>query len=302
MFNKRNLKWLAVVSTLIMTWVQLGGALVTKTGSEDGCGSDWPLCHGAFLPQNLPIDTIIELSHRAVSGLSVIFVTWLVITAWKNIGHIKEVKPLSLISIGFLLIQALVGATAVVWQQNDYVLALHFGISLISFSSVFVLTLIIFDLDQKYEANKVHIKKPLQVYTWVMTIIIYLTIYTGALVRHTDSSLAYGSWPIPFNDIVPHDVHDWVQLAHRFMALIAFIAVLVAYIHAVKYYPNIRTIQYGYTASFILVILQVTTGALSIVTNVNLIIALFHALFITLLFGLISYFLLLILRSNRGEQ
>ena len=45
------------------TW----GALVTKTGSEDGCGASWPLCHGALLPQNLPIATIIELSHRAVS-------------------------------------------------------------------------------------------------------------------------------------------------------------------------------------------------------------------------------------------
>ena len=68
LFNKRNLKWLSVLATIIMAFVQLGGALVTKTGSEDGCGSSWPLCHGALLPQNLPIDTIIELSHRAVSG------------------------------------------------------------------------------------------------------------------------------------------------------------------------------------------------------------------------------------------
>ncbi|HDV6282449.1 TPA: heme A synthase [Staphylococcus pseudintermedius] len=302
MFKKRNLKWLAVVTTLIMTWVQLGGALVTKTGSEDGCGSDWPLCHGALLPQNLPIETIIELSHRAVSGLSVIFVTWLVITSWKNIGHIKEVKPLGVISIGFLLVQALIGAAAVMWQQNDYVLALHFGISLISFSSVFVLTLIIFDMDKKYEANKVHIRKPLQRYTWLMTIVVYLTIYTGALVRHTDSSLAYGAWPLPFNDIVPHDVHDWVQLTHRLMAMVAFFIIMFTYIHAVKHYPTMRTIHYGYTVSFILIILQVLTGALSIVTNVDLIIALLHALFITLLFGMISYFILLILRTNRGDQ
>ena len=86
------------------TW----GALVTKTGSEDGCGASWPLCHGALLPQNLPIATIIELSHRAVSGLSLIVVLWLAITAWKNIGYIKEVKPLAIISVAFLLIQALI--------------------------------------------------------------------------------------------------------------------------------------------------------------------------------------------------
>ncbi|PTG56065.1 heme A synthase [Staphylococcus chromogenes] len=302
MFKKQNLKWLSVLATLIMVWVQLGGALVTKTGSADGCGTDWPLCHGALLPKNLPIETIIELSHRAVSGLSLLVVLWLVITSWKHIGHIKEVKPLCSISVGFLLLQALIGAAAVMWQQNDYILALHFGISLISFSSVFVLTLIIFDLDQKYEANIVHIRKPLQLLTWIMAGIIYVAIYTGALVRHTESSLAYGAWPLPFNDLMPHDMHDWVQLSHRILAFIAFITVMIVYIHAIKNYPNIRTIRYGYTASFILIILQVVTGALSVITNVNLIIALLHALFITLLFGMISYFLLLILRSNRGEQ
>ena len=46
-----------------------------------------------------PIDTIIELSHRAVSALSLLMVLWLVITAWKHIGYIKEIKPLSIISV-----------------------------------------------------------------------------------------------------------------------------------------------------------------------------------------------------------
>ena len=300
LFRKENLKWLSVLATIIMTFVQLGGALVTKTGSEDGCGSSWPLCNGAFLPQNLPIQTIIELSHRAVSALSLIVVLWLVITAWKHIGYIKEIKPLSIISVGFLLLQALVGAAAVVWQQNDYVLALHFGISLVSFSSVFLMTLIVFSIDQKYEADEVMIKKPLRTLTWLMAIIVYLTIYTGALVRHTDSSLAYGAWPVPFDDIVPHNVHDWVQLAHRGMAFITFMWIMFTFIHAVKNYADNRTIKYGYTAAFILVILQVVTGALSVITNVNLFIALLHALFITYLFGMIAYFILLMLRTTRS--
>ncbi|COE05755.1 Heme A synthase [Staphylococcus warneri] len=300
LFRKENLKWLSVLATIIMTFVQLGGALVTKTGSEDGCGSSWPLCNGAFLPQNLPIQTIIELSHRAVSALSLIVVLWLVITAWKHIGYIKEIKPLSIISVGFLLLQALVGAAAVVWQQNDYVLALHFGISLVSFSSVFLMTLIVFSIDQKYEADEVIIKKPLRTLTWLMAIIVYLTIYTGALVRHTDSSLAYGAWPVPFDDIVPHNVHDWVQFAHRGMAFITFMWIMFTFIHAVKNYADNRTIKYGYTAAFILVILQVVTGALSVITNVNLFIALLHALFITYLFGMIAYFILLMLRTTRS--
>ena len=50
------------------------------------------------------------------------------------------------------------------------------------------------------------------------------------------------------------------------------------------------------------IILQVITGALSVITHVNLIIALLHALCITILFGLIAYFILLMLRSIRSEK
>ena len=67
-----------------------------------------------------------------------------------------------------------------------------------------------------------------------MAIIVYLTIYTGALVRHTKSSLAYGAWPVPFNDIVPHNAHDWVQFAHRGMAFITFMWIMFTFIHAIK--------------------------------------------------------------------
>ena len=63
-----------------------------------------------------------------------------------------------------------------------------------------------------------------------------------------------------------------------------------------------RTIRYGYTTAFILIILQVITGALSVMTNVNLFIALLHALFITILFGMIAYFIMLMLRTIRSEK
>lgn len=215
---------------------------------------------------------------------------------------LEKVKPLAIISIAFLLVQALIGAAAVIWQQNSYVLALHFGISLISFSSVFVLMLIIFEVDKKYEADELYIRKPLRRLTWIMTGIVYLTIYTGALVRHAKASLAYGGWPLPFHDIIPHTEQDWVQFAHRGMAFITFFWIMITFIHAVKNYSENRTIRYGYTTAFILIILQVITGALSVMTNVNLFIALLHALFITILFGMIAYFIMLMLRTIRSEK
>ena len=57
----------------------------------------------------------------------------------------------------FLVLQALIGAAQVLWGQGDFILALHFGISLISFASVLLLTLIVFEVDRKFDADKVRI-------------------------------------------------------------------------------------------------------------------------------------------------
>ena len=54
-----------------------------------------------------------------------------------------------------LVLQALIGAAQVLWGQGDFILALHFGISLISFASVFLLTLLIFEVDRKFDAEKI---------------------------------------------------------------------------------------------------------------------------------------------------
>ena len=97
--------------------------------------------------------------------------------------------------------------------------------------------------------------------------------------------------------ILSHSEQDWVQLTHRIMAFIVFTIIMITYIHAVKII-QITVLFIMVIAAFILVILQVITGALSIMTNVNLIIALFHALFITYLFGMTTYFIMLMLRSE----
>nr|WP_263313690.1 heme A synthase [Mammaliicoccus sp. Marseille-Q6498] len=302
MFNDKFLKWLSTITTIVMLFVQLGGSLVTKTGSADGCGNSWPLCHGSVIPADWPVDTIIELAHRGVSGLALILVCLLSYISWVKIGHIREVKPLAITSIAFIFAQALIGAAAVIWQQNDFILSLHFGISLISFASVLLLTLIIYEVDKKFEAASLVIDKHLKMHTYGVVFYIYIVIYSGALVRHANASLACLSWPFCRNDSIglPQNFYEWIQMSHRTLAFIIFIWILYIFIYAFKNYAKYRVIKYGWALAFILVCLQVTTGALSVITRVNLFIALLHALFITLLFGLLCYFIMLISRSKRN--
>ncbi|NHC42910.1 heme A synthase [Bacillus sp. MM2020_1] len=301
---RQSLKWLAVATTIGMIFILIGGALVTKTGSGMGCGRSWPLCNGKFLPLEITPELVIELSHRLVSGVVGIMVLVLSVWSWKAIGHIRETKFLSFLSFFFLLLQALVGAAAVKWGQSGFVLALHFGISLISFSAVLLLTLLIFEIDKKFDAEKLYIDKRMGFHIIGVSIYSYLLIYTGALVRHTKSSLVCRDWPLCLNDSpsLPSNMYEWVQMGHRAAAGLIFIWIAYILYLAVRHYKDQKILYWGWIISFILVSLQVIAGAFIIFSRLNLYIALLHAFFITCLFGVLSYFILLYSRSKRNNQ
>ena len=303
-FLQRSLKWLAVATTIVMIFILLGGALVTKTGSGMGCGRSWPLCEGKFVPSEITPELMIELAHRLVSGAGGIMVLLLSVWSWKAIGHIRETKFLSLLSFIFLLLQGLIGAAAVLWGQSGFVLALHFGISLVSFASVFLLTLLIFEIDKKFEAEKLYIDKRMGFHIVGVSIYSYLVIYTGALVRHMKASLVCLDWPLCSNESLslPSDIYQWVHMGHRAAAGIIFIWISYIFYLAVRHYKEQKVLYWGWMIAFILVSLQVIAGAFIIFSMLNLYIALLHAFFITCLFGVLSYFLLLYSRSRRNHQ
>ncbi|MBT2687887.1 heme A synthase [Bacillus sp. ISL-47] len=300
---QRSLKWFAVLTTIGMLLILLGGALVTKTESGMGCGKSWPLCNGEFVPSDITPELVIELAHRLVSGSVGIMVLILSVWTWKKMGHIRETKFLSLTSFFFLVLQALIGAAAVVWGQSDFVLALHFGISLISFAAVLLLTLLIFEVDKKFKAEKLIIDKRMRKHIIGVSLYSYAVVYTGALVRHVNASLVCRDWPLCINGAftLPGNMYEWVQMGHRAAAGLIFIWIGYITYLAIKYYKDQKVIYWGWIISFILVSLQVAAGALVVITRLNLYIALAHAFFISCLFGVLSYFILLSSRSKKNE-
>src|SRR5690625_6654674 len=116
-------------------------------------------------------------------------VVLLAVIAWKVIGHIRVVKFLSFLSVFFLILQGLIGAAAVMWGQSDFILASHFGISLVSFASVFLLTLLIFEVDTKLDAKNLFIEKKHRIEIYLLTIFTIIVVYTVALVRHTEAKI-----------------------------------------------------------------------------------------------------------------
>lgn len=304
-YHNRFLKWIALATTIGMLFILLGGALVTKTDSGLGCGRNWPDCNGSLIPKEITTEVLIEFSHRLVTGAVSILVLALVIWTWRKLGHIREVKFLGSLAIFFLFAQALIGAAQVLWGQGDFILALHFGISLISFASVLLLAMIVFEVDTKFDADRVFIGKKLKIHTIGVTLYSYLVVYTGALVRHTQSSLVCPDWPFCNNDTplaLPSNMYEWVQMGHRFAVLLIFIWITYIVIHTIKHYKNQRVIYWGWIIALLILIAQMMTGMLIIFTKLNLLVSLLHSLFISCLFGLLCYMILLVSRSMYNEK
>ncbi|NGP44379.1 heme A synthase [Bacillaceae bacterium SIJ1] len=302
---QRLMRWLGVFSIFCMLLVLLGGALVTKTDSGAGCGTTWPLCHGEFLPQDLSKDTLIEWSHRGISAYTGIIIG--IFSIWTAVHfRKKEVYWLSALSLFFLILQALIGAGAVVWGQSDVILALHFGISLISFASVVLLTINVFE--RTSSKNPSHTRStfiPINLrkeFVW-MIVYLYIVVYSGAYVRHMGASLVCPGLPFCAEDsgAVPQNVFQWVHMGHRTLASLIFVWLLILLIRVWRNKTLDPFVQRLITLCFIFVTLQALTGMLVVITMMSLVISLLHALFVSCLFAVLSYLILLSIRNYQSE-
>ena len=114
--------------------VVLWGAGVRATGSGAGCGDQWPLCNGGWLPRAPGLHTIVEFTHRITSGPTLgLFVVGLVVFAFRLFPRRHIVRRLSLTVALFTVTEALIGAALVLLGQvgtnssphRAYTLAIH---------------------------------------------------------------------------------------------------------------------------------------------------------------------------------
>jgi heme A synthase len=86
------------------------GAWVRITGSGAGCGQHWPTCHGEVVHRPQSIETVIELTHRVTSGLSLVFALGLMVWARARFERAHPARTASVLAVVFLMIEALLGA------------------------------------------------------------------------------------------------------------------------------------------------------------------------------------------------
>jgi heme A synthase len=120
--------------------VVLWGAYVRATGSGAGCGAHWPLCNGEYLPVTSDAQTLIEFTHRATSGLSLVLVAVLLIWSWRRTARGEWPRYSAIAAAVFLFNEAFLGALLVLLDRigtldrsaaHATVLGLHFGNTLL---------------------------------------------------------------------------------------------------------------------------------------------------------------------------
>ena len=102
--------WLVVGYTvLVIVW----GAMVRATGSGAGCGNHWPLCNGQVIPVSPSVHTIIEFTHRMMTGGSAFLVLGLLIWTYRSTVRGQTARVAAVLSGVLLLNEALLGALLV---------------------------------------------------------------------------------------------------------------------------------------------------------------------------------------------
>jgi cytochrome c oxidase assembly protein subunit 15 len=278
------LRWLAAVTCAGMFGVLVMGAAVTNTGSAEGCGRSWPLCNGQFVPE-FTVATAIEYSHRAVTGVEgflVVALTAAMVYHWR-----RERQPavLALAMVGTLLLQAGLGAGAVLWPQSPLMLATHFGVSLLAFAATFLSAVFVFERTAAVQAVPRQPSVGLRRWSIAVTGYLLFVVYLGAYVRHAGVSLACVDWPLCNGQVVPNlDGPTAVVFAHR----LAAIGAILLLVWLARLGMRERLAQSAALAAVALAVLQAVSGALVVWTRLGLFSTLAHAAIMALLFACLA--------------
>ncbi len=101
--------------------VILWGYFLRISESGDGCGTDWPLCHGEVIPATPAFSTFVEFSHRLTSGVVLLAMVLLALLAFRSFPRGHALRFGAGAALVLTLTESLFGAILVVfgWVAGD---------------------------------------------------------------------------------------------------------------------------------------------------------------------------------------
>jgi cytochrome c oxidase assembly protein subunit 15 len=284
-----------VGSTIVLV---LAGSLVTSTGSGLAV-PDWPTTYGwnmfTFPPSMWVGGIFYEHGHRLIAStvgfLTIVLAVWL----WRAEPR-RWLRWLGVTALAAVILQGLLGGLTVLFFLPTAVSTAHAGLAQI-FLCLTVAIALFTSPGWRRDSAPVN-DATLRSIAAATTIVIYAQILVGAAMRHSGAGLAIPDFPLMFGGLVPD---HWnaaiaVHFAHRAGALLVLVAIL-ATAGRVWSHHAARTDLRGPARLLVsLVAVQITLGALTVLTARNVWINSAHVVFGALV---LTSSLVLTLRSWR---
>ncbi len=227
----QGLAWAAAISVFAM--LVLGG-VVRVTESGLGCGDDWPLCSGQWLPP-LESKAIIEYAHRvAASFLVGPLVAATFIAAWLRYRSEPWIIWPATAAIALVIVQALLGAVTVMTELSAHVVMTHLAVAELTMACCVLVLVMAYrggmhGEPQSWATGRARLFPPLSL---AAVASLFLLLLSGSyLTNEPSATWACGAWPLCTNDwggFFPANKLAMIHMAHRWVALIAGLVVMYA--------------------------------------------------------------------------
>jgi cytochrome c oxidase assembly protein subunit 15 len=247
----------------------LAGSLVTSTGSGLAV-PDWPTTYGwnmfTFPPSKWVGGIFYEHGHRLIA--STVGVLTIILAAWIWRAEPRPwMKRLGILALVAVITQGVLGGMTVLFFLPDAISTAHAGLAEIFFCLTVAIAL--FTSRGWIESTTAADDRLLRVVASTTTALVYTQIIVGAVMRHSGAGLAIPDFPLMFGGIVPDHWSNAIAIhfAHRIGALIVTAAILATSAH-IWYHHRLRP-ELTRPAVLIagLVVVQVTLGALTVLSR-----------------------------------
>lgn len=285
---------LSLISVIGLFVVNIVGFLDTETGSALGCGRQWPLCNNSIVPTFKTEQTIIEFAHRSIVGVVTLLLIVTSIAAWRRYGKWLEVKLFVSLMLGFVFLEAVLGALGVIFSDPPPVLAFHLGVSLVAFVAAVLLMAVVAQIQRALRRDPEQprirsgeLPKGFRVLAAATLIYTFIAIYIGAYIASIGAGASFRGFPIPMENYQQAGVNFYFDILHRSIAL-GLVLLCVALV-VVAYRARRKDLRWGTWLAVIFVVLQGLSGALLVWTHLSTTAFLFHVSNVSCLFATLSY-------------
>jgi cytochrome c oxidase assembly protein subunit 15 len=271
----RFAKFLVACTVLLI----LAGSLVT---SHDAGLSvpDWPTSYGwnmfTFPPSMWVANILYEHGHRLIAStvgfLTIIMAVWL----WRAEPR-RWLRWFGVATLGSVIAQGLLGGLTVLFFLPAVISTAHAGLAEIFFCMTVAIAIFtspgwMAGYAPGTQARPGLSGEPgptLRLLATTTTVLIYTQIIVGATMRHTGAGLAIPDFPLMFGHLIPDHWSSAIAIhfTHRVGALLVSGAILTVFAHVRSRYRDHRELMRPAALMVGLVMVQVTLGAMTVLSR-----------------------------------